>query len=148
MKRQSTGRKLRDKGAIDFDGYLAALPADARGALENLRKLIRAAAPRAEEGSSYGLPAFKLDGKPLVCFAAATNHLSFHPMSGDIIKRHAADLKGYETSKGTVRFSPDKPMTATLVRKLVKARMEEIAQPRASQAKTSREPKPHRRSVR
>lgn len=144
MKRESTGRKLKDKRAIDLDGYLAALPADARDALENLRRTIRAAAPRAEEGSSYGLPAFMLDGRPLVCFAAAANHLSFHPMSGDIIRRHAAALKNYETSKGTVRFSPEKPMSATLVRKLVKARMEEIAQLGASRTRTPRGPKPRR----
>jgi len=74
MKRRSSKSKARPRGTVDVDAYLATVPADAREALEKLRKAISAAAPRAEEGSSYGLPAFRLDGRPLVCFAAATHH--------------------------------------------------------------------------
>lgn len=104
-----------------FDTYLAALDPDKRSALEKLRKAIRAAAPKAEECISYGVPAFRLNGKFLVALAAATNHCSFYP--GSALQAFGADLKGYETSKGTIRFQPTKPLPSSLVRKLVKARM-------------------------
>jgi uncharacterized protein YdhG (YjbR/CyaY superfamily) len=110
--------------AKTIDEYLGALNDDQRTALEKLRKTIRAAAPKAEECISYGLPAFRLNG-PLVAFGAATNHCAFYPMSASTIADHKNELKGYDTSKGTIRFSPDKPLPATLVRKLVKARIAE-----------------------
>jgi uncharacterized protein YdhG (YjbR/CyaY superfamily) len=99
---------------------------DKRAALEKLRKAIRAAAPKAEEGFSYGLPAFRLDGKPLAGFGASANHCAFYPMSGSIVEAHGDELTGYDRSKGTIRFPPDKPLPAALVRKLVKARIAEI----------------------
>ena len=129
-------RAVRRTGApkthrpADIDEYLAGLPADKRAALQKLRKDIKAAAPRAEEGLSYGLPAFRLNGRPLSCFAAAANHCSLHPMSAAVIRAHAADLTDYETSKGTIRFLPGKPLPAVLVRKIVKTRMAELAKPR------------------
>jgi uncharacterized protein YdhG (YjbR/CyaY superfamily) len=116
----------RPQPRADIDGYLAGLPADKRAALQKLRKDIKAAAPRAEEGLSYGLPGFRLDGRPLACFAAAANHCSLHPMSAAVIRAHAADLAGYETSKGTIRFPAGKPLPSTLVRKIVKTRMAEL----------------------
>jgi uncharacterized protein YdhG (YjbR/CyaY superfamily) len=126
----STSSKPRTPTRADVDAYLASVPADKRAALQKLRAAIGAAAPRAEEGFSYGLPAFRLDGRPLVCFKAAANHCSFYPMSPAVIRAHAADLKSYATSKGTIRFSPEKPLPAALVRKLVKARIAELTQPR------------------
>lgn len=108
-----------------IDGYLAALSADKRAALQRIREAVRAAAPRAEECISYGLPAFRLDGKPLVAFGAATNHCSFFPMSARTVAAHADELEGYDTSKGTIRFPPGKPLPATLVRKLVLSRIAE-----------------------
>jgi uncharacterized protein YdhG (YjbR/CyaY superfamily) len=108
-----------------IDEYLKALSADKRTALETIRKAIKSAAPKAEECISYSMPAFRLDGKPLVAFAAAANHCSFFPMSSSTIKELRDELKSYETSKGTIRFSPDKPLPASLVRKLVKARIAE-----------------------
>jgi uncharacterized protein YdhG (YjbR/CyaY superfamily) len=104
--------------------YLTSLDADKRAALRELRAAIKAAAPRAEECISYGIPAFRLDGKVLVWFHCATKHCSFFPGAYPIAacKR---DLKKYSTSKGTIRFSPDKPLPAALVRKLVKARIAE-----------------------
>jgi uncharacterized protein YdhG (YjbR/CyaY superfamily) len=117
---------MKKPNRADIDGYLAALPAAKRGALQKVRAAIRAAAPRAEEGFSYGLPAFRLDERPLVCYGASTNHCSFFPMSPAVIRAHAEDLKKYETSKGTIRFPPDKPLPAALVRKLVKARIAEL----------------------
>lgn len=108
-----------------IDEYLSAVSDDKRAALEKLRKAIRAAAPRAEECICYGLPAFRLNGRPLVAFRAATNHCAFHPMSGSTVEAHKDDLKGYDTSKGTIRFQADKPLPVALVRKLVKARIAE-----------------------
>jgi uncharacterized protein YdhG (YjbR/CyaY superfamily) len=110
----------------DVDAYLASLSVEKRGALQKLRRAIAAAAPDAEEGFSYGLPAFRLDGRPLVCYAAAANHCSFYPMSPAVIRVHAADLKRYGVSKGTIRFPAEKPLPAALVRKLVKARIAEL----------------------
>lgn len=108
-----------------IDAYLSALPADKRAALKRIRRTIRSAAPKAEECISYGIPAFCLDGKPLVAFGAAAKHCSFYPMSSATLRLFKAELKGFDTSKGTIRFQPDKPLPATLVRKLVKARIAE-----------------------
>lgn len=109
-----------------MDAYLKSIPAKDRAALQKLRTTIAAAAPGAEEGFSYGLPAFRLGRRPLVCFGAASNHCSFFPMSPAVVRAHADDLKRFDTSKGTIRFTPDKPLPATLVRKIVKARLAEL----------------------
>ena len=109
-----------------IDDYLASLSHDQGAALEKLRKIIRAAAPDAEECISYGLPAFRLNGM-LVAFGATANHCAFYPMNSSTVKAHQEELKDYDTSKGTIRFQPDKPLPATLVRKLVKARIAENA---------------------
>jgi uncharacterized protein YdhG (YjbR/CyaY superfamily) len=102
------------------DDYLAAVSADKRAALEVLRKNIKAAAPKAEECISYGVPAFRLNGRFLVAYAAAKNHCAFYP--GAVIGQ-LEELKSYDTSKGTLRFPAEKPLPATLVRKLVKLRI-------------------------
>ncbi len=115
------------KRPTTIDEYLAAVRDDQRPALEKLRRAIQAAAPQAHECICYGLPAFRFDGRPLVCFRAAASHCAFHPMSGAIVAAHQDELKTYSTSKGTVRFQPEKPLPAALVRKLVKARIAEIA---------------------
>ena len=107
------------------DDYLAALGADQRAALEALRRVILAAAPGAEAYIGYGLAAFRLGGKPLVAMGATPNHCAFYLMSGSTVAAHAALLKGYDTSKGTVRFRPDEPLPPALVRELVEARIAE-----------------------
>jgi len=107
------------------DEYLANLRDDQRAALEKLRSAIKSAAPRAEEFISYGLPAFRLNGRALVALGAAATHCSFFPMSGTTVQSHQKELRAYETSKGTIRFDPKKPLPTTLVRKLVKARIAE-----------------------
>ena len=113
--------------ARTIDEYLAALSDDKRAALERLRKTIRAVAPRAEECISYQLPAFRLDGSMLVWFGAGANHCAFYP--GAVVEAHKDELEGYETSKGTIRFQPDHPLPAALVRKLVKDRIAKNAVP-------------------
>jgi uncharacterized protein YdhG (YjbR/CyaY superfamily) len=112
-----------------IDEILADLPDNQRVALEKLRKTIRAAAPKAEECISYGLPAFRQDG-PLVAFSAWAKHLAFYPMSSKTLTSFKKELKEFETSKGTIRFQPDKPLPATLVRKIVKARLAQNAERR------------------
>ena len=118
------------------DDYLAAVRDDKRAALETLRKNIGAAAPNAEECLTYQLPAFRLDGKMLVAFGATAKHCAFYPMSASTIEAHKEELKGYHTSKGTIRFQAANPLPATLVRKLVKARIAENAGARAMSPET------------
>ena len=110
-----------------IDDYLAAQDAQSRTALQKLRRAIQAAAPQAEECISYGMPAFRLDGKLIAGFRAAANHCSYHPMSGATVATLRAELADYDTSPGTIRFSPRAPLPATVVRKLVKARIAELA---------------------
>jgi uncharacterized protein YdhG (YjbR/CyaY superfamily) len=105
--------------------YLRAVPAKPRAALQNLRKTIKAAAPGAVEVISYQMPAFKYQGRVLVFYAAFKDHCSFFPASMAVIAAHKDELKGYARSKGTIRFAADKPLPATLVKKLVKARIRE-----------------------
>lgn len=109
-----------------IDEYLAALSDDKRAALERLRKTIQAAAPDAEECISYQLPAFRLNGA-LVAFGASARHCAFYPMSPAVMEAHKDEIIGYDTSKGTIRFPPDRPLPAALVRKLVRARIAENA---------------------
>jgi uncharacterized protein YdhG (YjbR/CyaY superfamily) len=107
--------------AKTVDGYLAVLSADKRAALERLRKAIHAAAPDAEECISYQMPAFRLDGKMLVWFGATAKHCAFYP--GAVVEQFENELKDYDTAKGTIRFQPDHPLPAPLVRKIVRARI-------------------------
>jgi len=109
-----------------IDQYLAGLEADKRAALEKVRKTIKATAPNTEECFSYGMPAFRLGGKLVAGFAAGAEHLAYYPMSGTTIATLQAELVGYETSKGAVRFSTDRVLPSTLIRKLVKTRIGEV----------------------
>jgi uncharacterized protein YdhG (YjbR/CyaY superfamily) len=109
-----------------FDDCLADATPEQRAALEQLRKLIRAVVPAAEEGVSYGLAAFRLNGKPLVALGCSANHCAFYPMDNTTVAAHKSELKDFETSKGTIRFQPDKPLPPALVRKIVKAKVAEL----------------------
>ena len=114
------------------DEYLAGIPEPARSTLNKVRAAIRSVVPaEATEAISYRIPAFRYKG-PLVGFAAFSNHCSFFPMSSSVIEAFKNELKDFHTSKGTIRFPVDKPLSAALVKKLVKAR---IAQ---NEAKTQR----------
>ena len=120
-----------------IDEYLAAVPVDKRRALAKLRTQIRAAAPEATEGISYGVPTFKLEGRLLVSFGAAAAHCSLYGVSGtDATGAQLAELESYDTSgKGTVRFAANNPLPQALVTKLVKAR---IARLKKASGTTSR----------
>ena len=108
-----------------IDKYLAGLSPENRAALQKVRRAVHAAAPGAEECISYGMPAFRLNGKLIAGFKAAASHCSFHPMSGNTVATLKVDLARYDTSQGTIRFSARAGLPATLVRKLVKTRIAE-----------------------
>jgi uncharacterized protein YdhG (YjbR/CyaY superfamily) len=105
-----------------IDEYLSNVDAEKRAALERLRKIIKAAAPRAMEAITYRIPMFRQYGM-LVGFSAAANHCAFYPCDSTTVKTFKDELKNFETSKGAIRFQPDKPLAAALVRKIVKARV-------------------------
>src|SRR6266704_2171205 len=120
-----------------IDEYLASVNANHRDALQKIREAIHAGAPNAQECISYGIPAFRLNGRSLVFFGAWANHCAFYPGSSATLKKFRNELKDFQTSKGTLRFSPDKPMPVALVKKLVKAR---IAEDNDRANKTRRDP--------
>jgi uncharacterized protein YdhG (YjbR/CyaY superfamily) len=110
-------------GPKEVEDYLAGVPEPARSTLDKIRAVIRAAVPaEATETISYGMPAFRYKGA-LLGYAAFSNHCSLFPMSARVIVALADELKGYETSKGTIRFPVDKPLPAALVKKIVKMRV-------------------------
>src|SRR6266567_7801347 len=108
-----------------IDECLASVNANHRDALQEIREAIHAVAPNAEECISYGIPAFRLNGRSLVFFGAWANHCALYPGSSATLKKFRNELRDFQASKGTIRFSAGKPLPAALVRKLVKARIAE-----------------------
>jgi uncharacterized protein YdhG (YjbR/CyaY superfamily) len=109
----------------NVDEYLASVPEPARTTLNKVRAAIRSAVPpETTEAISYRIPTFKYKGS-LLGFAAFSNHCSLFPMSGAVIKAFKKELKNFHTSKGTIRFPVDQPLSAALLKKLVKARIAE-----------------------
>jgi uncharacterized protein YdhG (YjbR/CyaY superfamily) len=117
-------KTVKPAEAATVEAYLAALPPNIRATLEQVRKTIKAAAPGAKELISYKIPAFKFNGM-LVSYAAMPKHCSFFVMSSTLLQNFSEELKGYETSTGTIRFSHDSPLPASLVKKIVAARIKE-----------------------
>ena len=113
------------KKAKNIDSYLAEQSTDLIAKLEKLRQTIKATAPGTEEVISYGMPAFKYNGKMLVGFAAFKKHIGFYPWNGHTLAQFKDDLKDYHTSSGAIQFAIEKPIPVTLVKKIVKARVKE-----------------------
>lgn len=122
------------------DEYLERLPPEFRGALQRLRNTIRAAAPKAEEVISYGMPAFRYHGM-LVYYAAFADHCSLFVGSPTARRRFARELKPFAAGKGTVHFTVEKPLPAGLVTRIVRAR---VAENEARQARKSTRPRARR----
>jgi uncharacterized protein YdhG (YjbR/CyaY superfamily) len=135
MKKTKLTSAKKSAAPQTVDDYLAALPEDARAALEKLRKIIKAAAPKAAEVISYQMPMYKHHGM-LVGFAAFKDHCSFFP-GAQPLATYKDELKAYKTSKGTIRFSIDKPLPAALVKKIVKNRIAENEKRAAKKEKKS-----------
>jgi len=108
------------------DDYLAAAPKAKHATLTKLRRTIKAAAPKATETLSYGIVGYKLERKPVVLLGYWKAHYALYGIGRRITKAHAAELKGYVLSKGTIKLPADKPLPYALVTKLVKARVAEI----------------------
>jgi uncharacterized protein YdhG (YjbR/CyaY superfamily) len=112
-------------GPGEVSAYLAALPDDQRAALERLRAQIRAAAPDATETISYQMPAFKDQGRFLVSYNAYKEHCSLYPGTGRMMELFGDELEPFFAGKGTLRFTPERPIPARLVKKIVRTRLEE-----------------------
>ena len=109
------------------EAYFAGLTGEARAALQELRETIATAMPEAEEGIAWSMPAFKLNGHGVVCYAAFKDHYSFFPMSSEVIDAHRDELGDLVTGKGTISFVYGRPLPGRLVKKIVKARVAEVA---------------------
>jgi uncharacterized protein YdhG (YjbR/CyaY superfamily) len=127
MARKRSPAATATSRSPEIDAMLADLPDDIRIALEDLRGKIHAAAPDAVEAIAYSVPAFKYRGRPLVSFSAGRRgaHCSFHVQSPEVVDAHRDDLRGYDTTAGTIHFSPERLLPADLVTKIVRARMAE-----------------------
>ena len=121
-----------------IDAYLATVGAEKRAALERLRRTIRAIVPRAEECISYRMPAFRVDGAVVAGFLATARGCSYFPFSGSTLATLSSELGGYGRTKSALHFQPERPLPATLVRKLVRARIAETRRVPARRAPARR----------
>lgn len=113
---------------------MARQPAETRGVLDKVRAIIRKAVPKADEVISYQIPAYKLDGELVIFFAGWKKHFSLYPATGRVVEELAAELEGYERSKGTVRFPLDEKIPVALIEKIVKIRLEDAKERAAEKA--------------
>lgn len=106
--------------------YLAGLPAEEREALQRVVDVAARAAPDAVEGTSYGMPALRLDGHPLLGIRASAKHLSVFPFSPTVVEAVSGDLDGFSLGKGTIRFTAARPLPDEVVERLVRLRRAEL----------------------
>ena len=119
-------KPVDSEASAQVRAYLASQPPGTRDVLKKIRETILSVAPGAVEGFSYRIPAVRLDGKVLVWYAGFKHHTSLYPIGDAIRRKYAAELEGFETSKGTVRFPLSKPLPVTLLKRLVKARVNDL----------------------
>jgi uncharacterized protein YdhG (YjbR/CyaY superfamily) len=112
--------------ADDIDAYINALDEPSRSTLEQVRRTILEIVPEAEQGLSYGAPAFTVDGKRVAGFAAFAKHLTYAPHSGTVTAKLPDELAGYVVSKGSFQFSVDAPLPKKLVKRLIEVRLAEV----------------------
>lgn len=112
--------------AHEIDEYLAVLPDLPRATLTEMRRRILDVVPEAEQGLSYGIPAFRVDGKLVAGFGAYAKHLTYVPHSGSVLEGLVDKLVGYKWSKGSVQFPLDQPMPEPLIHALIEARLAEM----------------------
>jgi uncharacterized protein YdhG (YjbR/CyaY superfamily) len=116
----------QDEGVGQVADYLEGLDTERRAALQRVVDIARRVAPEAEEGTSYGMPALRLAGRPLIGVTAAKGHLSLFPFSPDVVEAVGPDLAGFSLSKGTIRFTPDQPVPEAVLERIVGLRRAEI----------------------
>jgi uncharacterized protein YdhG (YjbR/CyaY superfamily) len=109
-----------------FDDYLASVPEPQKSELERVRRLVRRAVPEAEEATSYGMPAFMYNQRPLLGVRASKNHLSVFPFSPEAVDAAREALAGFDLSKGTVRFTVERPLPDAALEQLLRHRLREI----------------------
>jgi uncharacterized protein YdhG (YjbR/CyaY superfamily) len=108
------------------DAYLEALPPKQRDTLQHLREQIRRVMPEAEETISYGMPAFNRRGKFFVSYAGWKRHCSLYPMTDSFRAEHAAELEGFRGTKGSVHFTPERPLPDEVIAELIRARLADV----------------------
>lgn len=127
IARDGSADGLRFKSPMSsFDEYFATVSEPQKAELERIRHVVRGLVPDAEEATSYGMPAFKYKNRPLLGLKASKNHLSVYPFSPEAIEAARDALSGFELSKGTVRFTPEKPIPVPALEKLLGHRVREI----------------------
>jgi uncharacterized protein YdhG (YjbR/CyaY superfamily) len=128
-----------------IDAYLSRVKGQRGVTLGALRRTIRSIVPGVEECISYGMPAFRLDGRVIAGFAATARGCSYYPFSGATLATLAEELTGYEGTRSAVHFEPDRPLPVALVRKLLRARVTELtASGRGSSGARPRPARPRR----
>ncbi len=133
-------KRAKAKLPATIDAYIAAFPDDIQAKLAKIRGVIAKAAPDAVESISYRIPTFKLDGRPLLYFAAFKAHIGLYPMTDDVKAAFEKELAGFAQSKGTVRFSHDRPIPYGLIGKIAKFKVKQIAGAAAARKQKKKSP--------
>lgn len=128
------------EGVAAVEAHLARLPEPQRSTLRAVRASLRAILPEAEECLKYRMPAFVVDGTTVAGYDGFKNHCSYFPHSGGVVPRAGSILDGYDADRGTLRFAIDRPLPRTVLRRLVKIRLEEIAEQEAARASKRKRP--------
>ena len=108
------------------DEYLTGIAEPEKAEIERIRSLTKQIVPGAEEGQSYGMPAFKYNNKPLLGFIVAKKHLSLFPFSPEVVDAVKDKLEDYELSKGTIRFTVENPIPESVIKEIIRLRLIEI----------------------